>query len=66
MLIKFIKAPAIIEANYIFAIEALEEYEDNNQKDQIYQKFSFIIEKQAQNLLILNLNIIHDKQSAKI
>lgn len=51
---------ASIGADYRFKVKELEEYEYNDPEDEMYQEFSFTIEKLAKDIVTLNLKLDHE------
>lgn len=51
---------AWIEADYRFKVKELAEYENNDPEDEMYQEFSFTVEEQANDIVILNLELVHE------
>lgn len=51
---------AIIDADYTFKVQELEEYQHNDPEDEIYQEFSFTLEKSAHDIATLKLTLEHE------
>lgn len=51
---------AMIDADYTFKVQEIEDYQYNDPEDEIYQEFSFTVEKTAFDMVTLKLQLEHE------